>query len=131
MEEALRDYLASQAGVAALVGSRIYWAERPQASDLPAIVLHKISGVRGYTTRKADGLVRVRIQIDCWSDQYADAKAVARAVTTVLSGAIFERTGVTFRGAFVDAEQDSREDKNGGGRISRTRVDVVIWHNGE
>ena len=47
MEEALVAYLLANAGLTAIVGNRINWTTRPQGAAVPAVVLTKVSGVRG------------------------------------------------------------------------------------
>jgi len=49
MEEALIAKLLADAGVSALVGTRIYPGVRPQAGPLPAIVFNLISATPSYS----------------------------------------------------------------------------------
>lgn len=83
MEEALRAYLKADDGVKALTGgasARVDWGARPQGSALPAISLHLISAPRTYHMRGRVRLVGTLVQMDCWADSFAAAKALARAL---------------------------------------------------
>lgn len=130
MEEAFTNYLLGSTDLAALVGERITWATRPQASLLPAIVLHKISGAPEYADEGEVGLLSARIQIDCWGGTYAEAKAVAREVMARLSGdgAAFNQDNIEFLSCFNEDEQDSFERGTGGEDLYRVRQDFSIWY---
>src|SRR3546814_1539677 len=65
MDKALRDRLIADPAISAIVGTRVYWIDRPQsASALPAIVLQKVSPGRTYTTKGATTLQGTRVQFD-------------------------------------------------------------------
>lgn len=128
MEEALINYLLADGGIAGLVGDRITWSARPQASDLPSIVLHVIDGVPVYVDEGETGLTATRVQIDCWATNYAAAKEAARAVKARLSGARVVFGGVEFQAVFTDSEQDLFERGQGGEELYRTSIDVMVWH---
>jgi len=130
MEEAFTNYLLGSTGLAELVGPRITWATRPQASALPAIVLHKISGAPEYSDEGEAGLASARIQVDCWGPTYAAAKTVARQVMARLSGdgAAFNQDGIEFQAAFNEDGQDSFERGAGGEDLYRHRLDFGIWY---
>ena len=136
MEEALVAYLLANTGLATLVGNRITWTTRGQASQTPAIVLTKVSGVRGYTMLGPDGLVEARVQIDCWGRTFGEAKQVSRAVIAAMHGIAGVRGGVRFQSGFVDGERDdfdsgSNVQAGSAERLFRTSLDFIIWHNGE
>jgi hypothetical protein len=128
MEEALVAYLLANAGLAGLVGTRVYWVERPQAEQLPALTLTKISAPRAYTMKGSAGLVAARVQVDCWAETFGTAKLVARSLVAAIGGRRFDAGGVSFRGVFVEDENDTSEPRPGGGRMSRTRLDLLLWH---
>ncbi len=127
MEEALAALLLADAGVSAQVGARVYWSELPQGKQKPAIVLHRASGLHGYTVDGADGLVESRIQADAWGESYGAAKLAARAVKTALTGYSGTQSGITFQGAFVNSETDGHFDE-GSEKLYRTMIDLTIWH---
>lgn len=105
MEEAFRAILMASASVTVLTGTRINWGAHPQGQPLPAIVLTVVDDGEGHTYLGPDGLSRGRVQVDCYGSTYMDAKAVARAVRTVLDG----YRGGSFSGVFHAASRESRE----------------------
>lgn len=131
MEEALPKYLLASSGLTALIGQRIDWAARPQASALPALVLHMISGAPEYDDDGEVGLFTARIQFDCWGATYLAAKNVARQVKARLSGKAFVQDGIEFQAAFFENEQDSRESAAGAEELYRVRLDCILWHKQE
>ena len=126
MEEAIIARLLADAGVAAIVGTRVFPGMRPQGSALPAAVLNRISGGPLYADDGEVGLEQARIQIDCWADTYTAAKKLARAVTACLSA--FDGTvgTTTFEFIELDIERDLQE---GGGDAAsypfRTALDFL------
>ncbi len=129
IEEALRAALAGDGAIAALVGSRIHWAERPQGNALPAIVLHRIAGGRDYHGAGASGLVRSLVQADCWAATYTDAKALARATAAAVNGLTSTINGTELQGIFIRSERDMPpEPGSGAERYHRASLDLEIWH---
>jgi hypothetical protein len=127
MEEALRAHLLANAGLAALVSTRVVWIERPQGSGLPAQTLQRVTAGRQYLYRGASGLTGVSVQIDNWGSSYAQAKALARATVAALDGT-FEQDGIRFTGCFLDSERDMPpEELPGGVKVYRVSQDWVIW----
>ncbi len=127
MEAAITSLLTSNAGVTALVGSRVQWALRPDARALPALSLHRIGGERDRTMSGRTGLVSSSLQIDCWGRTYAEAKALSRAVILALPHAQTVVGGVVLQGIFPDREADSFEG-NDPTPLFRTRLDFSVWH---
>lgn len=125
MEETIVALLLNDSAVSLIAGQRVNWSERGQGAALPAVVLHRISGVRDYHMEGASGLVQSRVQADCWASTYKDAVRLSRAVRAALSG---YRAGDT-QGAFIDAERQSVEkEADGAQRFFRVSLDFKIWH---
>lgn len=125
MEETLVALLLNNSAVALIADKSVNWSERPQGASLPAVVLHRISGARDYNMDGASGLVRSRVQADCWALTYKDAVRLSRAVRGALSG---YRAGDT-QGAFIDSERQSVEkEADGAQRYHRVSLDFIIWH---
>jgi len=129
LEESLTALLLADAGVAALVATRVTWLTRPQASALPAIVLQLISGIPVDSDEGDSGLVASRVQIDCWATSPLDAKKTIRAVKQLLSGKPAQHSGTEFQGIFTEDERDAVEETHGGQTVYRTGLDILIWHN--
>jgi hypothetical protein len=127
METALRARLKADAGVSALVGSRIDWSVRPQGSSTPCVVLTTIADDRdqhfqGFATYRP-----TRLQIDC----YAATKAVAVSLREAVIAAVVPeatQSGVTFLRAFINTVLD-RGDQTETGFIHRELIDLTCWHN--
>lgn len=129
MEEALVDFMLRDAGLAALVATRINWQARPQGDALPSISLQRVSGVRDYAMQGPTGLVESRVQVDCWGSTYASALAVARSVRDLLSGVRRNLGSTQLQGAFIDSERhDFEKDGNAAEGFHRVSMDFQIWH---
>lgn len=127
MEEQLKARLRAMAGLAALVGTRIWPLVRPQGSDLSALTFQVISTERGYTHDGAIGLTRSRVQFDSYGESYGDAKLVSRAL---IDGIEPEATvdGIRFVRAFLAGERDlSITDVAGGDKVFRNSLDFFVW----
>jgi hypothetical protein len=127
METALRARLKADAGVFALVGSRVDWSVRPQGTSSPCIVLTVIADLRDQHFQGFAGFRSTRVQIDC----YAATKAVAVSLReAVIAAVVPEATvsGVTFLRAFINTVLD-RGDQTETGFIHRELIDLNCWHN--
>lgn len=86
-EGALRARLLAAAPVAALVASRIYWEDRPQAATLPAITLHVILDERDQHMGGFQTVKDCLLQVDVWASSFAAKKALKEAVIAALAPA--------------------------------------------
>lgn len=98
MEAALRARLIAAAPVNALVDSRVYWEERPQATALPAITLTLVVDDREQHMTGFQELKRALVQIDVWAASFASKKAIKEAVIAALAPAN-SANGIAFRRA--------------------------------
>jgi hypothetical protein len=126
----VRSRLLANGDVAAIVGTRIDWVERPQNSALPAISLQTISDPRPLHLKGMDRARSTRVQCDCWAETYAAALALARAAIAALSSPA-TISGKKFGHAQVDAQRDLGETVGDGSFIHRQSVDFIIWHVGD
>lgn len=126
----LRARLLADSTVSGLVGTRVYWMQRPQNSGLPAIVLQTISDPRPDHLKGFDGARETRVQCDCWAEGYGAALALGRSAIAALKSpqTISEKR---FGNARVDAMRDLSETAAGGETIHRQSVDFLIWHVGD
>jgi hypothetical protein len=92
VEAAVRARLATDAGLEALVGGRVYQLKLPQTVTLPAVLVQLVDELPAYHLRGGVGLTGARVQTDVYAaeasgaDPYAVATAVAEAVDAALSG---------------------------------------------
>lgn len=119
MEQALTNLLAA-------VAHRRFWGRAPQAApQRPYVVLSRISGVRGYHNRGADGLVASRVQIDCYGDTYISAHNTGNAIIATLSG----YRGGTIQAVFIDSQRDlTGIDGSDPNELFRMSIDVIVHH---
>lgn len=108
MENALRARLLAAAPVAALVGKKVDWVERPQKDALPGITLQIVTDERVQTYSGFAGLQPGYVQVDVWAQTYATAKALKEAIigTDASPGALVPGGtfyGIRFTRAFVTA----------------------------
>lgn len=129
LEEGLVSHLKNNAGVAALVGTRVHPLILPQQATQPALVYLIVSDDRPQSHSGPTGLARPRIQIDCWSatistgGTYGQAKAIERAVRAALEGFIGTMGTVSVRGVTLDTAQDLFDEE---GQRYRVRMDWFI-----
>lgn len=125
MEQAFRNLLLADSAVSAIVGTRVNWAERPQASPLPAIVLHMVSDNNGHHMAGPDGLQETRVQVDAYADSYGSVKGLQRAVRAALDG----YSGGNIQGIFHAGSRDGRDgETNEADRPHRVSLDfMTTW----
>jgi len=85
IDTALYTRMTGFAGLAALVGTRIYPAPIPQGATYPLVTYQQISGVRDYVYSNQSGLVRARFQVDSYAETATGARALAEQVRLALS----------------------------------------------
>lgn len=125
-QAALRARLIAAAPVTALVGTRVYWVDRPQTSALPSITLQTISDDRPQHMKGFTGLNPARVQVDCWSSSHAQANDMAEKVITALAPAN-TANGIKFERAFVDGKRDLGE-RIETQFIHRASIDFIVHH---
>lgn len=126
MQQALRERLKDDAGVAAIAGTRIDWGINPQGSPLPRVRLQVISDPRPQHLKGFQGLRETRVQADCMADDAATATALAEAVIAAAVPAA-EKEGVRFGRAGIEGPTD-RGEQTDTGFVHRQSVDLMIWH---
>jgi hypothetical protein len=128
MRQALIDRLLADAGLAALVGSRVDWLKRPQAGALPAITLQVTSSPYTYTMKGRTKLVDRQVQMDSWAADYPTVEAVRLALVAALDGPYED----PIRGLFIENERESFEgrddpDSSGSTDFFRVSLDIRVW----
>ena len=129
IEPGLFAHLAADAGVASLVGSRIYPDRLPEAAPLPAITYQRVSTVAEQGVGGLAGLSSARVQLTAWAEgpgRYAAAKEIAGAVAQSLSGFRGAWGSVPISGINYDGSYDIDGDPEA--ELVGVGVDVIIWH---
>ncbi len=92
VEEGLYGFLRAQPGLAGLVGDRIYplvirQSVGDKASVMPAVTYRRTGTTyEDPTLTGISNLYTADIDIECWSDSYAEAKQVAEEIEVSLNG---------------------------------------------
>jgi hypothetical protein len=130
LQAAYRARLLSNAELTSLLGQRVTWGGRPQASALPAIVLTKAAPGQDWTHAGPDPLVNPWVQADIYAADFPTAGAVSAA----LQGEMQRPDDVTAGGwrfeppGMLVAEQwPGIEDLIGGGQAHRIVHDYRFW----
>lgn len=105
MQLVLANLLLSHAPLAALISNRAHWDEMPQGQPLPNIVMFVVSGVTNYTMKGPKPPFMARIQFDCRGGSAAQARGVAEALETKLSGFSGVFQGFDFQGCFEQSQR--------------------------
>ena len=81
-EKVIRTLLLADTGVTALVAARIYPAQLPQGTALPALIITHISTIELPTldAQAAYSLMRARIEVTAIASDYATQKNLLEAV---------------------------------------------------
>lgn len=112
VEAGLYSILSSSTTLSVLVSDRIFPKTRRNCNTFPALVYHRISTNPVSSHDAAEGLARIRFQIDCIGSSFASAIEVAAAVRGVLSG-YRGYVGGGWLSALRENERDSFENETG------------------
>jgi hypothetical protein len=83
--------LKAIAGLAALVADRVYWLTAPPRLTKSHVVLTQVAGDEEASHDGAEGLSRMRLQVDCYADSFADACAMRKLIHRTLHGQTFSQ----------------------------------------
>lgn len=129
--EYLIKFLLADAGVSALVDTRIFPWRLPQKVTLPAIVVQMISDPRIEQLHGKASASAPRYQVDAWAANVKDAHAVSNAIRMALEQYVGEWTdggNVRTRVAveYVTSRESFEEDILGG--LCRKSTDYFVFH---
>lgn len=112
VETALYSALSGATAVTALTGLRIYPLMAPDAVQYPYVTYQRVSSEREYALGGYSSVEKPRIQVDCYSTSYTQAKALSSAVHTTLRSA-------TAFAATLEVDYDLFEDVPGLFRVTQ------------
>ena len=117
-ETVLLRMLQEDAGLSALVGSKVFPLFIPSGNHLPCVTFQRLGGRPANTLYGASGLEEIDLQIDVWARDYDEAKAIAKAVRAAMppNGEVF--------GAHLIEDQDLYED---GTNYFRVSMEYKVW----
>lgn len=84
VEKAVYARLSTATGLTALTSTRIAPAVNPQGVTYPSVTFRVISEERVTAMGSDPGIARARVQVDAWSDDFAEAEPVANQVRAAL-----------------------------------------------
>jgi hypothetical protein len=124
IDESLVQLLSADAGVAILVGGRIYAVQAPQGTTLPCIVYQRESLGRGpyMHMQGMTGITRVTFTVSAIGESLIEVRNLARAIRTALQ---FKRTEA-IRLAVVKDDDDAQEPPANGEQLPIYRTDVSV-----
>lgn len=125
IEEGLVAYVLAQTAIAALIDTRIMPSPLRQDVPLPAISYQLISVRDDILHDGPQGLPDARIQLDCWADTYAAAKALAAVVKETVHAHRGMMGTVNVQRAKVENVVDGFEPNTGRQRVI---IDALLMY---
>lgn len=127
IEPALYSLVTGDAGVSALIATRMYPALMPQNVTLPAVSYSVVVAPGDHHGTAASGYVSAIYRIDCWATTFAAARELAQAVREAIDGyrgtvtpAGSPLVEVTIGAILLESERDLYEDESRVYRRSQT-----------
>ena len=117
-ESVLLRMLQEDAGLSALVGSKVFPLFIPSGNYLPCVTFQRLGGRPANTLSGAYGLEEIDLQIDVWARDYDEAKAIAKAVRSAMPP-----SGPQFSAHLIE-DQDLYED---GTNYFRVSMEYTVW----
>jgi hypothetical protein len=106
--------LSGYAGLAALVGIRVYPAPIPQNATYPLCTYQEISRVPIHVMGATLSVAHIRYQVDSWAATLATAKAVAAQVELALDNYAGTSDSVVIKNTFLEVGQSMDYDPTEG-----------------
>jgi hypothetical protein len=125
IEAALRAVLIANAGVTALVGTRVYVGILPQDPTYPALTIQPVGYNADNHLTDAGDLQWDRLQIDAWGETYAATHQLYKAAIDAINGNDFSGTGYRIGSVTVQVGGGYRYEESV--KIHRRHFDVGIW----
>lgn len=130
LEQAVYQYLSSDATVRALVGSRIHPGMAPAGEPPPYVVYQPPTRERRRTLNGYVNLNRWLMQIDCHAETYAQARQLWLAVSSAMES--FQSGDLNVQAVLEeDTDGDVELPADGGGYgLVRLGMELAIWCGG-
>lgn len=93
----IKALLVADAGLLSLIGTRVHDMVLPRGFVLPALVMHKVTTVSGYTMQGSTQPADITVQFDV----YADTALTARQIREALEDALQDFKGILSGGSVV------------------------------
>lgn len=132
IDQALYEEVSDDAGITAIVGTKVYPGIPPQTAKAPFISFREIAFQRSETLTGVTNLHNARAQIDCWGSTAEEMRSVSEALREALDGFSGPMGDIALnvrRCAYDGANDDPEKPPDGGDLdIHRKRVDFDIWY---
>lgn len=130
LNQSLYAELAGHAGLAALVGVKIYKGAIDQEASLPAITFERVSMTPVHASGADASLTESRVQISVFADTVKSADAVAAQVVDCLRdfSGLLGTTGVNVQRIFIDDRVEMVEVDRATNQVTHhTALDFIVW----
>lgn len=124
IEAALIAALKADAGVSALVSTRVFLAGARQGAAYPYITIQRVSTVGSAPLDGPSTLDWPQFQIDVWAVKATDALSAGEAVRTAIDG-IHTAGSPAFTATFQDQRGPAPDEESRNFRVSQ---DYLLWH---
>lgn len=91
--EGMRAHLAESHAVVELVGRKVFGEKADQWAKRPTIIYTQVSGEEPGHLRGTALKARAQVQLDCWSDDQAQAERIATAIRDAMHTMMGGRMG--------------------------------------
>lgn len=126
IEDGLYKYLCDNAGVKAIVVSRIYPIVMAQKTTLPAITYQTTSLKPDRNLGGNTGRMTATIQLNAWAETYTEIKSLAEALRSALNDYSGAMGSDTIRRSGVESETDGWDEETGYFRISM-QITIIYY----
>jgi hypothetical protein len=123
-------HLKADAGVAAIVGTKVYPIPLPQGKNPPYLLYQRKDTEHVRDLSGASGLRRAEFQLDAYSTDSAQVETLAEAVRSSLDNWSGTWAGTVVKHVMVDRMADDVAADTDGGEdvLHRIIIDIIVWH---
>ncbi len=126
VEKALVNILKADVDVAALVVTRVFFADAPQTPPVPFILMTRIGTQYVHSLNSNAGLCNARIQLDCYAKTQKEARSVGQAVKNAIDTFRGTNSDVTIQGVLLLDSMDGYDESP---ELRRVTQDYHVWYN--
>ena len=126
IEDGLYSYLKINAGVAAIVSSRIYPLVMAQKTALPAITYQTTALKPDRNMAGNTGRMTATIQLNAWAETYIEVKTLAEALRAALNDYSGAMGSDTIQRSGVESETDGWDEETGFFRVGM-QVKIIYY----
>jgi len=123
-------HLKADAGVAAIVGTKVYPVPIPQGQSAPYLLYQRYDTDHIRDLSGPSGLRRTSFQLDAYSESPAEAEALSESVRLSLDGWRGTWSGIRVTSVILEKITDAFINDPDGGEdvLYRVSIDIIVWH---